>query len=99
MLVETRRYVETLISDNEPSRSLIDSDFTWLYNWLAQYYGIDADIQSSQWKRVSIADHPFRGGLMTHGSILKVTANGSNTSPVVRGVWICNRLLGVPIAF
>jgi hypothetical protein len=76
---------------------LIDSDFTYLNNRLAQYYGIDADIQPSQWKRVSVSDHPYRGGLMTHGSILKVTANGSNTSPVVRGVWICDRLLGVPI--
>lgn len=97
MLEETRRYVETLISENQPARSLVDSDFTWLNNRLARYYQIDADIEASQWKRVSIADHAYRGGLMTHGSVLKVTANGTNTSPVVRGVWICDRLLGVPI--
>ncbi|QDV83543.1 DUF1588 domain-containing protein [Stieleria magnilauensis] len=97
MLGETRRYLQTLIVENQPARMLVESDFTWLNNRLARYYDIEADIAPSQWKRVSIADHPFRGGLMTHGSILKVTANGSNTSPVVRGVWICDRLLGVPI--
>ncbi|QEG01666.1 Planctomycete cytochrome C [Stieleria maiorica] len=97
MVGETRRYLETLIVENQPARMLVDSDFTWLNNRLARYYDIQADIAPSQWKRVSIADHPFRGGLMTHGSILKVTANGSNTSPVVRGVWICDRLLGIPI--
>lgn len=97
MLGETRRYLETLIEENFPARMLVDSDFTWLNNRLARYYKIDADIAPSQWERVSIADHPYRGGLMTHGSVLKVTANGSNTSPVVRGVWICDRLLGVPI--
>ncbi|MCA9138398.1 MAG: DUF1592 domain-containing protein [Planctomycetales bacterium] len=97
MLIETRRYLETLIDENLPAAALVDSDFTWLNNRLARYYDIDVDIAPSQWERVSIADHPYRGGLMTHGSVLKVTANGSNTSPVVRGVWICDRLLGVPI--
>ncbi len=97
MVDETRRFVQTLIQENLPARSLVDSDFTWLNNRLARYYGISADIEPSTWQRVSLADHPYRGGLMTHGAILKVTANGSNTSPVVRGVWICDRLLGIPI--
>ena len=97
MLGETRHFLKTLIEENQPAGKLVDADFTWLNNRLARYYGIEADIESSGWKRVSLVDHPYRGGLMTHGSILKVTANGSNTSPVVRGVWICDRLLGVPI--
>lgn len=98
MLQETRRYLATLIAENRPASWLVDSDFTWLNNRLATYYGItDGNIATNQWKRVDVTDHPYRGGLMTHGSILKVTANGSNTSPVVRGVWVCDRLLGVPI--
>jgi hypothetical protein len=97
MLEETRRFLETLIRENQPARALVDSDFTWLNNRLARYYGIDATIEPSTWKRVSVAEHPYRGGLMTHGAILKVTANGTHTSPVVRGVWICDRLLGIPI--
>lgn len=97
MVSETQRYVETLVSENRPANWLVQSDFTWLNNRLAEYYGMDESIEADQWKRVSVADHPHRGGLMTHGSILKVTANGNNTSPVIRGVWICDRLLGVPI--
>ncbi|MCO8122843.1 DUF1592 domain-containing protein [Stieleria sp. TO1_6] len=97
MLGETYRYLETALQENLPARVLVDSDFTWLNDRLARYYEIDCDIEPNQWQRVSLADHPFRGGLMTHGSILKVTANGSNTSPVVRGVWVCDRLLGFPI--
>jgi hypothetical protein len=97
MLEETRRFIRTAISDNLPINQLIDADFTWLNERLARYYDLDYEITPNEWERVSLADHPTRGGLMTHGAILKVTANGTNTSPVVRGVWICNRLLGIPI--
>lgn len=94
---ETRRFVGTLIRENSPASQLVDADFTWLNGRLAAYYGIDSDLQPTEWKRVSLADHPHRGGLLTHGSVLKVTANGTNTSPVVRGVWVCDRLLGIAI--
>ncbi|MDM4014140.1 DUF1592 domain-containing protein [Roseiconus lacunae] len=97
MLGETRRYLKTLISENRPASQLVDSDFTWLNDRLARYYDIDVEIGPTEWKRVDLRDHEYRGGLMTHGSILKVTANGTDTSPVVRGVWICDRLLGIPI--
>lgn len=97
MVQETRRFIKALIQNNAPARSLVDADHSWMNSRLAAYYQIDAEIEPSSWKKVSLADHPYRGGLMTHGSILKVTANGTNTSPVVRGVWICDRLLGVPI--
>ena len=97
MVVETRRFIISLIQENAPAQHLVDADHSWMNSRLAAYYEIDADIGPSSWQKVSLADHPYRGGLMTHGSILKVTANGTNTSPVVRGVWICDRLLGVPI--
>lgn len=97
MLEETQRFVKTLLVENRPAKELVDADFTWLNSRLADFYEIDCDIAPSQWERVSLAEHPYRGGLLTHGAILKVTANGSNTSPVLRGVWMCDRLLGVPI--
>ena len=97
MLEETNRFLQTLIRENRPASELVDADFTWLNARLAAYYGIETPIEPSEWKRVSLVDHPYRGGLMTHGSILKVTANGSNTSPVIRGAWVCERLLGTPV--
>ncbi|MCC9600629.1 DUF1592 domain-containing protein [Stieleria sp. JC731] len=97
MLEETRRYLKTLVVENRPASELVDSDFTWLNDRLARYYDIDESIEPSQWQRVDLRDHQYRGGLMTHGSVLKVTANGTDTSPVLRGVWICDRLLGIPI--
>ncbi|MEO1528495.1 MAG: DUF1592 domain-containing protein [Planctomycetota bacterium] len=97
MLEETNRFLQTLIRENRPANELVDAEFTWLNARLARYYGIDESIEPTQWKRVSLAGHPYRGGLMTHGSILKITADGSNTSPVVRGAWVCERLLGTPV--
>lgn len=97
MLQETNRFLQTLIAENRPANELVDAKFTWLNGRLADYYGIDSDIDPSQWSRISLEDHPYRGGLMTHGSVLKVTANGSNTSPVIRGAWVCERLLGTPV--
>ncbi|MEL6105048.1 MAG: DUF1592 domain-containing protein [Planctomycetota bacterium] len=94
---ETNRFLRTLITENRPANELVDAKFTWLNGRLADYYDIDAKIDSSQWSLVSLDEHPYRGGLMTHGSVLKVTANGSNTSPVIRGAWVCERLLGTPV--
>lgn len=96
MLDETHAYLETMLRENLSARYVIDSDFTWLNGRLARFYGIP-DIQGDALQRVALDAKSRRGGLLTQGSILKVTANGSNTSPVVRGVWVSERLLGVPI--
>lgn len=97
MVQETRRFITTLVSENLPAHQLVDAKFTWLNNRLADYYELDSKIEDDQWRRVDLGEHPHRGGLLTHGSVLKVTANGTDTSPVVRGVWLCDRILGVPI--
>jgi len=54
-------------------------------------------VAGDELRKVSLTPEMHRGGLLTHGAILKVTTNGSNTSPVVRGVWISERILGTPI--
>ena len=96
MLEETHRFLQTVLDENLSVAQLIDSDFTFLNSRLARFYKIDR-VEQSQMERVSLEPDDRRGGLMAQGSILKVTANGTNTSPVLRGVWVSNRILGVPI--
>jgi hypothetical protein len=90
---ETRLFVQELFNRNLPARTIIDSDFTFLNERLAKHYGING-ITGVEMRKVSLPKDSVRGGLMTQASILKVTANGTTTSPVVRGVWIMERILG-----
>ena len=98
---ETHAYLAHLINQDLSVARLIEGDFTFLNSRLARYYGIDDvrgdELQGDELRKVSLASNSLRGGLLTHGAILKVTANGTNTSPVLRGVWLSERLLGVPI--
>lgn len=96
MLDETHTYLETMLRENLSITHLIDSDFTFLNSRLARFYDIDS-VTGDKQQRVALEPQHHRGGVLTQGAILKVTANGSNTSPVVRGVWVSERLLGEPI--
>lgn len=90
---ETQLFFNELIRDNLPARNLVVSDFCMLNERLASHYGLPP-VEGSALRRVSLpADSP-RGGLMTQASVLKVTANGTTTSPVLRGAWIMERILG-----
>ena len=96
MLDETHQFLQTLLDDDLPVSKMVDGNFAFLNSRLARYYDID-EVAGDNLQKVSLpSDHP-RGGLLTQGAVLKVTANGSNTSPVVRGVWVSERVLGVPI--
>ncbi|WP_233200243.1 DUF1592 domain-containing protein [Blastopirellula marina] len=96
MLAETETFLQAILHENLSVTHLIDSDFTFLNSRLARYYVIDG-IPGDELRRVTLDPKSHRGGLLTQGAIMKVTANGSNTSPVVRGVWVAERLLGVDI--
>jgi hypothetical protein len=96
MLDETHTYLETMLRENLNVTHLIASDFTFLNSRLARFYGI-AGVEGDELRRFALQPLHHRGGVLTQGAILKVTANGSNTSPVVRGVWVSERLLGEPI--
>ena len=63
---------------------------------LAQHYGIP-NVHGVAFRRVPLKPENHRGGVLTHASILKVTANGSTTSPVLRGVWVLDRILGMTV--
>ena len=95
-LAETRLFFTELIRENLPIRNFVDSDFAFVNERLARHYDFPA-FEGSRLRKVSVPENSVRGGLLTQASILKVTANGSSTSPVVRGAWINDRILGVKI--
>jgi hypothetical protein len=72
---------------------VIDSDFTFLNERLAVHYAIPG-VEGAAMRRVSLPPASIRGGVMTQAIVLKVTANGTTTSPVIRGKWITERILG-----
>lgn len=95
MVAETRAYFRELIEQNLDATHLVRSDFAMLNERLATQYGIPG-VTGTQIRRVKLpADCP-RGGFLTQGAILKVTANGTTTSPVPRGAFVMARILGQP---
>jgi hypothetical protein len=92
-LEETRLFVAELLRADLPIRNIVDSDFTFLNERLANHYGV-AGVTGAQMRKVTLPGDSVRGGLMTQASVLKVTANGTTTSPVLRGYWITERILG-----
>lgn len=93
MLGETRLFFSDLLDTDGSVLQFIDSDFTWLNHRLAEFYGLP-EVRGSKLERVLLPAGSVRGGVLTQASVLKVTANGTRTSPVVRGVWILENILG-----
>ena len=92
-LAETKLFFAELLRGDLPARSLVASDFAMLNERLAAHYGLPA-VRGVALRRTPLPTDSVRGGLMTQAAILKVTANGTTTSPVLRGAWIMERLLG-----
>jgi hypothetical protein len=95
LLDETRLYFADLLRRDLAASHLIASDYTFLNERLAAHYGVPG-VTGIALRPVTLPPDSVRGGLLTQGSILKVTANGTTTSPVTRGVWVMSRLLGLP---
>ncbi|MGB7346852.1 MAG: DUF1592 domain-containing protein [Pirellulaceae bacterium] len=95
MLAETRDFFAHLIDENLSTDNLIDSDFTFLNRRLAEHYGIDG-VEGEATRQVKLPVDSVRGGILTHASIAKVTANGTVTTPVKRGNFVLRNLLGLP---
>lgn len=91
---ETHLFVEAIIQENRSVLDLIDAPFTFLNGPLAHHYGIDG-ISGEQFKRVTLEGNQ-RGGLLTQASILTVSSHPTRTSPVLRGKWVLENLLGAP---
>jgi mono/diheme cytochrome c family protein len=92
---ETRMFFAELLHGDLPAGNIVSSDFAMLNERLADLYGVPG-VRGVKLRRVPLPPDSVRGGLMTQASILKVTANGTTTSPVLRGNWIMSRVLGKP---
>jgi len=92
-LEETQVFFAELLRGDLPARNLVASDFAMLNERLAAHYGLPP-VQGVALRRVPLPKDSPRGGLMTQAAVLKVTANGTTTSPVLRGAWIMERILG-----
>jgi hypothetical protein len=93
---ETEHFMAEMFRRDLPLSQLIDSDWTMLNERLAKHYGI-AGVVGPDFRRVSLDKaETVRGGLLTHASIHAVTSNGTVTSPVTRGIWVLEKLLGMP---
>lgn len=95
-LRETRLFFRELVDKNLPVRNLIDSDFTFVNERLARHYELEP-FEGVDPRRVTLPQDSPRGGLLTQASVLRVTANGTTTSPVLRGAWVMERIMGVEI--
>lgn len=94
MLRETRGFITELIQGNLGVANIIHSDFAMLNKRLAQHYDIPG-VSGVALQKVKLPPDSKRGGVLTQASVLKVSANGTNTSPVVRGVFVMDRILGM----
>lgn len=93
MVAETRAFFGELLRSNLPISNIVRSDFAMLDERMARHYGI-AGVKGTHLRKVSLPSDVQRGGIMTQASILKVSANGTSTSPVLRGIWVQERILG-----
>ncbi len=92
---ETQMFVSSVIHEDRPVTELIDSDYTFLNQKLAKVYGI-TNVTGAEMRRVSLPPDSPRGGVLTEGSLLVVTSNPDRTSPVKRGLFILDNILGTP---
>ena len=91
---ETQLFLEHLVRDDRSVLELLDADYTFLNEGLADFYGIDG-VEGGYFRQVPLAG-TGRGGILTQGGVLMVTSYPTRTSPVLRGKWILENLLGAP---
>ncbi len=93
MYHEARLFFESIVRENRSVVSLVDDDYTYLNGTLATLYGLDKKVTGSQWRKVKLTD-ANRGGILGMPGILAVTSFPDRTSPVKRGVWVLEQVLG-----
>ena len=95
MAHETQAFLKAMVRENLPATTLVTADFTFVNDRLARHYDLPR-VSGSAMQRVSLPKGSPFGGLITQAALMKHTANGTTTSPVLRGVWIMEKLLGQP---
>ena len=92
---ETELFVDSILREDRSVLDLLSAKYTFVNERLAKHYGIP-HVYGSQFRRVTLDEGSWRGGLLRQGSILTVTSYATRTSPVIRGKWVLDNLLGVP---
>ena len=92
---ETELLIDSVMREDRSVLDLLRANYTFVNERLAKHYGIP-NVYGSRFRRVTFDTEPARGGLLRQGSILLVTSYATRTSPVIRGKWILDNLLGVP---
>jgi len=95
-VMETQSFFGQILNENMSVRHFVDSPWALVNEPLAKHYGLP-EVSGSQLRKVTLPEASPYGGIWTQPAVLKVTANGTNTSPVKRGVWVSKRLLGIQI--
>jgi hypothetical protein len=93
MIKETSLFFDEVVKRNLSITNFVASDFTFVNARLAKHYGIPG-IEGTEMRKIALPPESHRGGVLTMGSVLKVTANGTTTSPILRGAWVLERILG-----
>lgn len=95
MVKEVYLFFNEVLKHDLSLTNFVASDFSMLNKHLAKLYGISG-VESIDFRKVELPPESHRGGVMTMAGILKVTANGTTTSPILRGAWVLDRILGTP---
>jgi hypothetical protein len=96
IIEETVRFFDEVLRKDLSVAEFVDSDWAILNDRLAFHYGIDG-VEGVAFRRVDLPADSVRGGVLTQASVLKVTADGTTTSPVRRGAWVIDNLLGIHV--
>ena len=92
---ETELFIRETLRTDSSILDLLNADYTFVNERLARHYGVEG-IYGSRFRKVELRDNTQRGGLLAHGALLTVTSYPGRTSPVLRGKWLLDNLLGTP---
>ena len=95
MVKEVTLFFDEVLRNDLSLTNFVSCDFTILNSRLAKHYGIPG-VEGIDFRKVSIPPESHRGGVLTMAAVMKVTANGTTTSPILRGAWVLDRILGTP---
>jgi hypothetical protein len=93
MYEEARLFFESIVRENRNVMEFVDGDYTFLNGTLASLYGLEKKVSGARWRKVKLGD-PNRGGILGMPGVLAVTSFPNRTSPVKRGVWVLEQVLG-----
>lgn len=94
MRTETEKFFQSIVDGDRSVLDLLTANYTYLNERLAKHYGID-NVKGNEFRKVQLKD-PNRGGILTQASVLTLTSNPTRTSPVKRGKWVLDNVLGTP---